>query len=115
MLIRSGLAALLLVSCATPRPADDSRCPDEAQLRGAEPPRGEISLCELPDGRRHGKLLSWHENGLPKKSVEYRYGARHGEATTWHWNGVQATHGRYRNDTRDDVWRQWTPEGQLLA
>jgi hypothetical protein len=68
---------------ATPR-----WCPDGTRQVGAEPPRGALLWCTLPDGRRHGPYRTWHTNGHVETEGQYLLGKQVGTWRFWSETGA---------------------------
>ena len=65
------------------------------------------------DGKVHGLLTSWHQNGIKAGESIYRMGKQNGQFTTWHDNGKVAVKGQYKNNNPDGIWLYYDKSGNF--
>lgn len=98
-----------------PDPAFDDERLDIAELLY---PSGEVK-CRYSrrlsqDGRewvRHGRFVSYHENGVIASEGNYEAGLEEGLWQDFHENGKRAAEGHYLQGKEDGVWRFWNEDG----
>ena len=64
---------------------------------------------------RHGAYNSWHVNGQPRTTGEYKYGNPVGEFVWWHANGQVAIRGGFADGLHHGNWQWWHPNGMRSA
>jgi hypothetical protein len=119
--------AILLVSIALVR-ADIAttaayECPEgTAQLRGIEtldPAKNTLKesaqWCARPDGTRHGRWMSWHENDRVSSKGEFRDGEMDGWWVFWYPNGVRKFELRYTSGWQDGDSLEWDELGNPIG
>lgn len=77
-------------------------------------PTGERYLQgEYVDGMRHGPLLSWHRNGRPRGTGQFRDDQKDGVWTMWADDGVKRSRRQYVNDVLHGTSTDWHADGGL--
>jgi len=76
-------------------------------------PSGKPKLEErYKEGRRHGLLRRWHENGTLAAHEEYEEGRWEGRRAAWHENGQEQFDWRYRDGKLDEgTWKVFHANG----
>lgn len=78
-------------------------------------PNGQIQQeGEFKDGRRHGKWISYFENGNKWSLNSYDIGNLDGEYKTWYENGELNVEGYYTNGQPSGNWKYFDENGNLL-
>lgn len=65
------------------------------------------------EGKLHGTVRRWNENGVKKSEENYSHGQRNGEFFYW-WNGKIIKSGNYLNDEKHGMFKEYSYEGKLL-
>ncbi|MEX0938744.1 MAG: toxin-antitoxin system YwqK family antitoxin [Pirellulales bacterium] len=61
---------------------------------------------------RHGRWVSWHENGAKEMEGEFKSDLQVGKFTWWHANGQKMSEGYYEEGKMVGRWIWWHPNGQ---
>jgi hypothetical protein len=93
-----------------------ARCPAGTVEKGAAPPQGFETWCELPGKpvKQHGPYVGWHTSGQVAEEGAYADGKREGKWTRYHADGTRAAEAFYRAGVQDGRFRTWDREGKLL-
>lgn len=65
------------------------------------------------DEMKHGKLLTWHENGQLSAEFDYEDDEMHGKGLRWYSNGQLELERNYKNGLQDGRDIDWYENGQL--
>jgi antitoxin component YwqK of YwqJK toxin-antitoxin module len=95
-------------------------CPPGTTLVGPADANGGVlaingvtaAACMKPDGTRHGRAMTWYENGSPASEGEYRDGLKEGEWLFWHPNGQLSGRGSFHLDKPEGLWTTWHDNGR---
>lgn len=68
--------------------------------------------CEKEDGTKHGKIISWYENGQMTEAGEYCDGIECGIWTKWNEKGQKKSEGEYCQGQKCGIWTYWYDNGQ---
>lgn len=71
-----------------------------------------LQWCEKEDGTKHGKTVSWYEDGQMKEAGEYCDGVQCGIWTQWYENGQKTSEGEYCHGQKCGIWAYWHENGQ---
>ncbi len=104
--------------------AGDDRRPDSADaatpvVDDGSGGRWDYLLAKTPrrepgeswDGRRHGPVTEWYDNGAKKEEGAYRNDLKQGPWTYWYDNGQKRWEGTYRDGHPDGPERAWYENG----
>ncbi len=64
-------------------------------------------------GNKHGKLTLWYDNGMKKSEVTMQWGLREGVMKVWYEDGALKIHGYYRKDMLHGTQKKYFPNGRL--
>ncbi|MBA3902027.1 MAG: hypothetical protein H0X62_17780, partial [Bacteroidetes bacterium] len=65
------------------------------------------------DGKKEGKWMAFHENGMPWSETSFEDGISEGPTTTWYPSGVKHYTGAYKNGQRSGNWKFYDEDGAL--
>ena len=76
-------------------------------------PKDGTKSGEVPfvDGRLHGEVRHWHQDGLPSLSAWYRHGRQDGPRIEWYANGRKGFEASYADDQAHGPLRAWYEDG----
>ncbi len=63
-------------------------------------------------GNKHGKLTMWYDNGVKRSEVNMEWGLREGVMLVWYRDGSLKIRGYYHEDKLHGIQRKYFPGGQ---
>ncbi|MEC8603320.1 MAG: toxin-antitoxin system YwqK family antitoxin, partial [Bacteroidota bacterium] len=73
-------------------------------------------VFHLLDGKEHGEVVFYHENGLIREKGNYNYGIKNGKWTSWNCSGQKTGEVHYdSNGLKDGRWKIWDSNGTTRA
>lgn len=70
------------------------------------------SEVNFKDGKYHGLMTLWHENGQKKAIANYRDEKYHGTTTNWYKSGQKKSEANYKDGNVDGEWTYWNKNGE---
>lgn len=78
-------------------------------------PDGQLRMQgEYKEGAKHGKWISYYNNGNKWSIGYYKEGINDGKTITWHENGQKYYEGSYRDGERAGIWKFWDENGEFI-
>ncbi len=66
-------------------------------------------------GERHGKVISWHDNGQKWLEEDYENGIKNGVFIEWYKSGKKSFKGNYKDGLPDGKWIFWDEDGEKIS
>ena len=73
---------------------------------------GQKRESSYKDGKAHGLMTVWYENGQKKAERIYKDGNQNGLETTWQKSGEKKWEINYKDGKRHGLWTWWQKNGQ---
>ncbi len=71
-------------------------------------------IRQYSNGKLHGNLASWDENGVLRRHLQFTNGKQDGDQYGWHSNKNPESHLKFKNGIQNGEQLKWNTEGKLI-
>ena len=82
------------------------------EIKFGDDTRNEIK--QYSNGKLHGVLATWDENGVLRRYLQFTNGKQNGEQVSWYVNGQQLSQLNFKNGIKHGMENKWDNKGELI-